>query len=122
MNNNVPYRLLRLEQRLTSYEQLHAQELGEMRNELAVLRREVVFCPPRHSDVLPRVDASACTGCGECVSACQHGLFELKTSGGRWVAAVIAPTGSDQRMACAECLDGTPPCIQICAPGAISVW
>ena len=122
MNDNVPYRLLRLEQRLTSYEQLHAQELGEMRNELDVLRREVVFCPPRHSEVFPRVDATVCTGCGECVSACQHGLFELKTSSGCWVATVIAPTGSDQLMACAECLGGTPPCVQICAPGAITLW
>ena len=121
MNDNVPYRLLRLEQRLTSYEQLHAQELGEMRDELDVLRREVVFCPPRQSELFPRVDATACTGCGECVSACQHGLFELKTSAGCWVATVIALTGSDQLMACAECL-GTPPCVQVCAPGAISLW
>lgn len=78
MNDNVPYRLLRLEQRLSSYEQLHAQELDEMRDELNVLRQEVVLCPPRHSEVFPRVDAAACTGCGECVSACQHGLFELR--------------------------------------------
>jgi ferredoxin len=122
MNDNVPYRLLRLEQRLTSYEQLHAQELGEMKNELNVLKREVVICLPCPSEVLPRVDATACTGCGECVSACRHGLFELKISDGRWVATVIVPTGSDQLMACAECLGGTPPCVQICAPGAISLW
>ena len=122
MNDNVPYRLLRLEQRLTSYEQLHAQELGEMRNELDVLRREVVYCPTPPSEVFPRVDATACTGCGECVSACRHGLFELKISDGRWVATVIAATGSDQLRVCAECLGGTPPCVQICAPGAISLW
>ena len=121
MNDNVPYRLLRLEQRLTSYEQLHAQELGEMKNELDVLKREVVYCPPGQSEVFPRVDATACTGCGECVSACQHGLFELMTSGGSQVATVIVPTEGDQLMACAECLGGTPPCVQICAPGAISL-
>jgi ferredoxin len=121
MNDNVPYRLLRLEQRLTSYEQLHAQELGEMRNELDVLRREVVYCPPRQPEVFLRVDATVCTGCGECVSACQHGLVELKTSDGRWVATVIAPTGSDRLMACAECQGEAPPCVQICTPGAISL-
>jgi len=122
MNDNVPYRLLRLEQRLTSYEQLHAQELDEMQDELDVLKREVVLHTPRHSEVFPRVDATACTGCGECVSACRHGLFELKTSDGRWIAAVTAPNGSDQLMACAECLGGTPPCVQVCAPGAITLW
>jgi Fe-S-cluster-containing hydrogenase component 2 len=56
------------------------------------------------------------------VSACRHGLFELKTSDGRWIAAVTAPNGSDQLMACAECLGGTPPCVQVCAPGAITLW
>ena len=49
MEDDIAYRLLRLEQRLASYEQLHAQELREMREELEALRRQLVLHIPRHS-------------------------------------------------------------------------
>ena len=118
MENDLAYRLLRLEQRLASYEQLHAQELGDMRQELDALKRQVVLRPLRHGQVpIVQVDAALCTGCGECVPACPQGMFELKVVGERRTAGVIAWIESERAQACAECRLGKPPCIAVCAPG-----
>lgn len=52
MDEDVAYRLLRLEQRLVAYEQLHAQELSDLRNELDALKRQVALQPIRHAPAL----------------------------------------------------------------------
>jgi hypothetical protein len=52
MDEDVAYRLLRLEQQLVAYEQLHAQELSDMRDELDALKRQVVLRTLRHAQAL----------------------------------------------------------------------
>jgi ferredoxin len=121
VDDDVAYRLLRLEQRLTSYEELHAQELGEMREELDVLKRQVVLRTRYSKAPTIHIDVTACNGCGQCMSACLHGLFELKAPGGRQIVGVVSLKASNGSQACAECLVETPPCVQVCAPGAITL-
>ena len=122
MDDDVAYRLLWLEQRLMAYEQLHAQELGDMRVELDVLKRQVVrrpLCDPK--DPFVQVDGAMCSGCGLCVPACPHSIFELKTLDGHQVARVVVPQANGKWQACAECQAGAPPCVTACAPGAITL-
>lgn len=121
MDDDVAYCLLRLEQRLMAYEQLHAQELGDMRDELDVLKRQVVRRPLYFRDPVVQVDDAACSGCGLCVPACLHGIVELKTLDGHRVARVVVTQANDKWQACAECQAGTPPCVTACAPGAITL-
>jgi len=122
VDDDVAYRLLRLEQRLASYEQLYAQELGEMRQELDGLKRQVVLHTLRQSKAQTiRVDVAACNGCGQCVSACVHRLFELAALDGRQIARAKSPKESELSKACAECQAGTPLCVTVCAPGAITL-
>jgi ferredoxin len=120
VENDLAYRLLRLEQRLASYEQLHAQELGDMRQELEALKRQVVLRPSRHGLApIVQVDAALCTGCGECVPACPQSMFELKVVGERRLAGVIVRIESERAQACTECRLGKPPCIAVCTSGVI---
>ena len=122
MENDLAYRLLRLEQRLASYEQLHAQELGDMREELDTLRRQVVLGTLRHLKTLSvEIDTIACNGCGQCVAVCLHGMFELKASDGRQITRLVTHPEDDRRRACLECQVGTLPCVTACAPGAIKL-
>ena len=122
MENGIAYRLLRLEQRLTSYEQLHAQELRDMRQELDALRRQVVLraLQPAEASTV-QVDVALCNGCGQCVSACPQDMFELRELDGRWVAVLVAHMESHQVQACAECQLDSPPCVAVCAPQAITL-
>ncbi len=93
VDNDLAHRLLRLEQRLASYGQLHAQELGDMRQELDALKRLVALRPLRQDQAQTvQVDATLCTGCGECVPACPQSMFELEEANGRHLAHVIVWT------------------------------
>jgi ferredoxin len=122
VEDGIAYRLLRLEQRLTSYEQLHGQELRDVRQELDALRRQVVLrsLQPAETSAV-QVDAALCNGCGQCVSACPQDMFELREVEGRWVAALRMHIESRQVQACAECQLGAPPCVAVCAPQAITL-
>ncbi len=120
MESDVAYRLLRLEQRLVSYEQLHAQELGEVRQELDVLKRQLVLRPARSVSIpTVQVDAALCNGCGECVLACPQSLFELTLVDGRRVASLGVCIESERAQACVECQLAKPPCVAVCVPCAI---
>ena len=121
MDDDVAYRLLRLEQRLASYEQLYSQELGEMRQEIDVLKRQLVLRALPHSKTSPRIDETICNGCGQCVPACAQGRLELNLLDGRRIATMTTSRRNEQLMACAECQVGTPPCMTACAPGAITL-
>ena len=120
MESDVAYRLLRLEQRLVSYEQLHAQELSEMRQELDTLKRHLVLRSVRSVSIpMVQVDAALCNGCGECVPACPQNLFELVLVDGRRVASLVVCVESERAQACAQCQLAQPRCVAACAPGAI---
>lgn len=121
MDDDVAYRLLRLEQRLASYEQLYAQELGEMRQEIDVLKRQLVLRATRHSKTSLRIDEAICNGCGQCVTACAQGRLELGLLDGRQIVTMTSSRGNERLMACVECQVGTPPCATACAPGAITL-
>ena len=121
MDDDVAYRLLRLEQRLASYEQLYSQELGEMRREVDVLKRQVVLRALRHSKASLRIDEAICNGCGQCVTACAQGRLELSLLDSRWIATMTTSRENEQLKACAECQVETPPCVTACAPGAITL-
>jgi len=56
------------------------------------------------------VNADACTGCRECVSACPYGAIEMVTPGGR-EAAVIAEAGCK----------GCGGCVPVCPEDAIDL-
>jgi ferredoxin len=122
VDDDVAYRLLRLEQRLASYEQLYVQELGEMRQELDGLKRQVVLRVPRRSKTVPFVDITICNGCGQCVTACAQGRLELSLLDGHRIATMTTFRENERLMACAECQVGTAPCVTACAPGAITLW
>jgi ferredoxin len=122
VEDGIAYRLLRLEQRLASYEQLHAQELRDMRQELDALRRQVVLRSFQLAQAATvQVDVPLCNGCGQCVSACPQGMFELRELDGRWVAILVADMGSHQVQTCAECQLESSPCVAACAPQAIAL-
>ncbi len=121
MDDDVAYRLLRLEQRLASYEQLYTQELGEMRQEIDILKRQIVLRALRHSKTSLRIDEAICNGCGQCVTACGQGRLELSLLDGHRIATMTTFRGNERLMACAECQVGTPPCVTACAPGAITL-
>ncbi|UCF06616.1 MAG: 4Fe-4S binding protein [bacterium] len=53
------------------------------------------------------LDASKCTGCGNCIEVCPHAVFEIFEKKARIV----------DRDACMEC----GACAMNCAPGALSV-
>lgn len=122
MENGIAYRLLRLEQHLSSYEQLHSQELRDMRQELDALKRQVVLgsLQPAEASTV-QVDVALCNGCGQCVSACPQSMFELRELDGRRVAVLVADMDSHQVQACAECQLDAPPCVAVCAPQAITL-
>ena len=122
MEDGIAYRLLRLEQHLASYEQLHSQELCDMRQELDALKRQVVLRSRQLAEApTVQVDVAVCNGCGQCVSACPQGMFELRELDGRWVAVLVAHMESHQVQACAECQLDSPPCVAVCAPQAITL-
>ena len=72
----------------------------------AVLKRGVTSLDPQ----VVKVDASACDGCGDCVTACPFGAISLSGKDGSLVATVVA----------AGC-KGCGACTPVCPTGAIDL-
>ncbi len=50
LSGDLALRVLRLEQQLSSYQRLHAEELEELRRALALVKEEVLALAVRHTD------------------------------------------------------------------------
>ena len=58
------------------------------------------------------VDHDLCTGCGECVSVCPNGMFELQEVDGKTVSVPVLDFD--------ECL-GCESCVAVCPETAITL-
>lgn len=78
----------------------------------------------RIRDGVARVEGEACTGCGECVSACPRHIISLEPyQSGRHVSIPCASAGLGEGVGevCADGCTGCSICVEACPRGAITV-
>ncbi len=73
-------------------------------------------------DDLPRVEPDRCTACGDCVTACPRGLFEILPVTHNLVVQCSAPLAGDSaRALCVVACDACGRCAQDAPPGLITM-
>jgi len=90
---------------------------------VAVCRFDAIHMDPQTG--LPVVDEEKCTACGACVTACPHGIIELRKKGPRgrrvYVTCINKDKGPVARRACQVACIGCGRCVKECPFVAITL-